>query len=294
MKILVLGSNGMLGHVIALHLMKRENVVTGIARQYNPFISTIICDVKDKERLKEIIISQNFDYIINCIALLVKESEDNKADSIYINSYLPHYIAGIIRPLKTKLIQISTDSVFSGRGENVYFEKNKKDCERFYDLTKSLGEIDDTNNITIRTSVIGFESKKNGTNLINWFLKQKGKVYGYDNVIWCGVTSVEYAKMIEKLMKMDCQGIFHLSNSSGISKGDLLRLINKYLRKNEIKILSNNDIKMKRILINTNNTLGLNVSSYEKMICDLRKWILDKELYYKYFYGKDLYDLIQF
>jgi hypothetical protein len=44
-----------------------------------------------------------------------------------------------------------------------------------YGLSKSLGEIIDDKNLTLRTSIIGPELKDNGEGLFSWFVKQTGR-----------------------------------------------------------------------------------------------------------------------
>ena len=292
MKVLVLGSNGMLGHVVALYFKKKGHIVDGIARNNNPFINTFVFDLRDTDQLSGIIKEEKYDFIINCAALLVGESEKSNTDSIFINSYLPHFVADLISRMDTKLIQISTESVFSGETKIYYSDKDRKDCTRFYDFTKAIGEIDDCKNITIRTSVIGFESKNTQKSLLNWFLHQKNEVEGYDDVIWSGVTNIQYARILEQLIPTDKHGIFHLSNNLGISKGDLLRLFNNYLHKNKIEVKSNKNVSMSRILICSEELKDYEVPSYEIMVLDLKNWVKDNHDYYKHFYRESLDEII--
>ena len=66
----------------------------------------------------------------------------------------------------------------------------------FMEEVNFLGEISN-NSITLRTSFIG---KELGTNraLLNWFLSQKGKIKGYRNAIYSGLTTLEVAKVLDK------------------------------------------------------------------------------------------------
>ena len=90
--------------------------------------------------------------------------------------------------LKFRLIHFSTDCVFSGLKGN-YLETDFADANDIYGRSKFLGEISNNGNITIRTSFIG---KELGTNraLLNWFLSQKGKIKGYKNAIYSGLTTL--------------------------------------------------------------------------------------------------------
>ncbi|MDK2810426.1 MAG: dTDP-4-dehydrorhamnose reductase [Petroclostridium sp.] len=292
MKVLILGSNGMLGHVVSLYLAKNGHDVTGVARSNNPFIKTIVLDVRNFDGVRKTILEGDYDFIINCAALLVDESERNKSDSILINSFLPHFISDLIKDTDTKLIQISTDSVFSGIGKSEYYDDDHKDCLRFYDLTKSLGEISDSRNITLRSSVIGLESKNSTKSLVNWFLNQNDIVQGYDKVIWSGITNLEYAKLINQIIGHNLSGVYNLSNNSGISKGDLLRLINENIRRDKITIISNVQTLSHRVLIHSKTLDSFKISSYENMMIDLKNWIIENKDYYEYFYGDSIRKMI--
>ena len=62
---------------------------------------------------------------------------------------------------------------------------------------QNLGEvINYKNSLTIRTSIIGPEIRTTKTGLFNWFLNTENKLYGYTNVIWSGLTTLELSKFI--------------------------------------------------------------------------------------------------
>ena len=71
-KVLVLGSSGMLGHVLTTTL-KQDNLykVFNISRNKKIDNKTIFCDVLDLEKLKKIIIELKPDFIVNCIGILI-------------------------------------------------------------------------------------------------------------------------------------------------------------------------------------------------------------------------------
>lgn len=47
MKFLIIGCNGMAGHIIALHLKEQGHQVIGYAREKSRFVNTIIGDATD-------------------------------------------------------------------------------------------------------------------------------------------------------------------------------------------------------------------------------------------------------
>ncbi|MDR1914078.1 MAG: sugar nucleotide-binding protein, partial [Clostridiales bacterium] len=160
MKILVLGATGMAGHVITTHLCERCKDVTAFSRRPFPYCENIIGDAEDFYYLRKIISENNFDVIVNAVGLLAKDSEKNKSNAVLTNSYLPHFLSN----LPPKIIHLSTDCVFSGSRGN-YKENDLRDGEIFYDRSKSLGELNNGRDLTLRQSIIGPDINENGIGL---------------------------------------------------------------------------------------------------------------------------------
>ena len=55
MKFLVLGCNGMAGHMLSLYLKEGGYEVDGFARKESPFIHTVLGDARDTGLLRNII-----------------------------------------------------------------------------------------------------------------------------------------------------------------------------------------------------------------------------------------------
>ena len=184
-KIFILGTNGMAGHIIFNYLKTELNnfELISIARKHNFYRSDYELDIQNLKNLETLILKNKPNTIINCIGILNKNAEDNPADSILINSYFPHFLEKVTSQLQTKIIHLSTDCVFSGLKGN-YKENDFKDATGFYALTKSLGEINNNKDLTIRTSIIGPDLNPNGIGLFNWYTKQTGIVKGYKNAIY--------------------------------------------------------------------------------------------------------------
>ena len=130
----------MAGHVITRYLESlNKYVVTNVAlEKLND--ETIIANVEDKELVKEIVYKYKPNVVINCIGRLVKDSSNHPDLAIYLNSFFPHYLAKLGKDMNFKLINLSTDCVFSGK-KGDYSEYDFKDGEDMYARTKALGEI---------------------------------------------------------------------------------------------------------------------------------------------------------
>ena len=282
MKFLVLGCNGMAGHLVSLYLKEKGHDVVGFARTENPNIKTIVGDVSDFEKLNLIISSGDYDVIVNCIGILNQVAENNKANAVLINSLLPHHLAEQTKNTKTKVVHMSTDCVFSGH-TGPYTETSLPDATTFYGRSKSLGEIVDDKNITIRTSIIGPDLTEKGIGLFNWFMKQSGEINGFTKAIWTGITTYELAKLIEVVSQDEkAVGLINFVNNTSISKYDLLGTIAKVFGIN-IKINPNADYDCDKTLLRTNMSVDYQIPSYETMIKEMKEWIEGhKELYPHY------------
>lgn len=281
LKFLVLGATGMAGHTISLYLFEKGHDVTTFSKTSFPYCKNIIGDATDKDFLTSIL-RNNYDVVINCIGILNKACDEEPSKAVYINSYLPHLIVDILKDTDTKLIQMSTDCVFSGNSGH-YSENSFRDGGSFYDRTKALGEVVDNKNLTFRTSIIGPDTKENGIGLFNWFMKQNGKVSGYTKAIWTGVTTLTLAKAMEVAAIENLTGIYNLVNNKSISKFELLNLFNKYFKGNPLNIEPSESVSVNKALVNNRKDLSFCVQDYEQMAIEMKEWIVEhKNLYPHY------------
>ena len=235
MRILILGVNGMIGHVLFNYLCLNSNYKTyGTIRLNNQSESLFknnknvftISMKKDTEFIRLIDkISPNL--IINCLGIVKQKlSDHNYLSTIYMNSLLPHRIEKICRKFSIRLINFSTDCVFSGVKGN-YKEDDIPDPIDFYGRTKLVGEVNYGNVLTIRTSFIGHQiNAKYG--LLEWFLTQKDNCKGFVNAIYSGLPTIEIAKILNDhiIVNKKLIGLYQISGNA-INKYELLSLINK-------------------------------------------------------------------
>ena len=275
-KVLVLGNKGMLGHV--LYKTFQENSanqkydVIGINRSVdNTDNNSYTLDVLKLDELEQFIKNKQPNYIVNCIGSLVEASINNPSLAIQTNSLLPHFLNEISEKYSFKLIHISTDCVFDG-SKGRYKESDKKTETNYYGLTKNLGEINNDRSLTIRTSIIGPEIKLKTTGLFDWVISQKcNTIHGYSRAIWSGLTTIELAKFIIWSLDKEITGIVHATNSEGISKYDLIKIINDVFYLN-IDLIKNNDYKIDKSLLNE-KIKNYNFPNYTQMINEMKIWI---------------------
>lgn len=276
-KILIIGAEGMLGHVVKTYFEEKGHEIICTTRKEKS--SDLYFNISDTVTGIEPIIKEvEPDVLINCIGILNKVAEEHKALAILINSYLPHYLDELSAKYNFKLVHVSTDCVFNGEVGG-YDEDSVPNETSMYGRTKALGEVINDRSVTLRTSIVGPDINENGIGLFKWFMDQEGEVGGYDKVMWTGVTTMWYAKCMEMAIEKDLVGLHHCVNNDTISKYDLLVLFKKYFDK-DITINHNPDVESKKTLVRTSKSFDFGIPSYEEMIKEMREWVVEhKEMY---------------
>lgn len=270
MKLLILGSDGMVGHVVSLYMKEQGHEVSEVG-ETDPVLD-------DYDALGRKIRADNYDAIINCTAIINQDAEVDKVGAVKTNSLLPHFLEAVTVGTDTVIVHRSTDCIYSGVKGN-YALEDWPDAKSFYARSKALGELNNEKDITIRTSLIGPEEDENGSGLFNWFYNQNGEVNGFANAIWTGLTTIEFTKEIEWLLLNEKHGIFQLVPDYAIGKYDLLCLFEKYYPGDRIINRVDNK-KVDKSLIPVCG--GINVPDYETQIVEMRKWTDDHKEIYRY------------
>ncbi len=272
MKILVIGSNGMAGHIITKYLKQQGHTVTTSAKTK----SDINIDI-EKISYTDSFFSMltDYDFVINCIGLLVKDSIDRPDRAAIINSWFPHYLEYNLKDSSTKLIHLSTDCVFDGeKGE--YVETDIHTEMNAYGSSKSNGEVNNTKDITFRMSIIGTEIKSNGTGLLNWIMTNPNiELQGWENAWWNGITTLQLAKCISQYINdPKISGVYHLvGNANKINKYDLLCKINEIFSLGKIIIKTEGPKPVNKILIDTRKEIDFKIPNYDIQLHELKDFI---------------------
>jgi dTDP-4-dehydrorhamnose reductase len=283
--ILVLGKNGMLGHMVFdvfdfynnnNNNIKKYKILGATEKDLNIYNNQK--NELEENKIEKFIIKHKPKYIINCIGIINKYANKNIILTQKINTNFPHYLNYLSYKYDFKLIHISTDCVVDND---------------IYGTSKLYGEIYDNKNITIRTSIIGPELKKNGKGLFHWFVissKKNNNIDGYSNIFWDGVTTLQLSDFIWDIIYNE-QNVFGLINyrtKNYLSKFNILKIINKQFdlrcNINSIKI-KKNEIKSK-IMIDSENKCDI---SYQNQILNLYNYMLifKNTKYSQYFVKKN-------
>ena len=229
-KVLVIGSKGMLGQDLCSEFKKKGIDSVGWDRED--------IDITKSEEMNKI--DSSFTHIINCAAYTdVDGSESNHelCDAINIDGI--RNITDRCNELDIVLVSISTDYVFDGEQES-YNEDNVRDPLNYYGLSKSRGEEYIESNLKkyfiVRTAWL---FGKNGNNFVKTMIKlgkSKDEIKVVNDQIGSPTYTVDLSlAIIDLILEEKRYGIYHLINSGSCSWFEFAK---------EIMKLSNLDCKV--------------------------------------------------
>lgn len=267
-RIVLFGSNGMLGNYIKAYFSKKDNI-------------ELICVSRNEFEINTDNISRLDDYlkslhineetcVINCIGLIPQRNTEC-LDYYLVNTIFPSYLSKICNKYKSKLICPTTDCVFSGK-KGDYIETDFHDETNAYGISKSLGEPVDAT--VIRVSIIG-EEKWNKKSFLEFVKNSVGEINGWDNHYWNGITCLQYCKIIDKIISENrfWNGIIHFYSPTKKSKYELACIIKDiYKVPIEInKVMTENKVdKTLSSKYDTNN--AFNIPELEQQIYEQSKF----------------------
>ena len=277
MNILIFGITGMIGSAFFKTMSQSKDInAFGTVRQFDDKLFfdnilriniSVVKNVMDNKELEILFQKIKPDFVINCTGI-IKQNKHNDTPLIVvpINSLFPHKLTKYCECYNAKLIQISTDCVFSGL-KGKYNENDIPDALDLYGRSKIIGEVKNNKSaLTIRTSVIGHELQRK-TSFLDWVVNSSNTINGYTNALYSGLTVKELVEVtFNHIFTNNLCGIYHIG-SSYISKFKLIKIICDIYNIN-IKVISDESFKIDRTLNSKKfkNRTGYIVPDWEKMI----------------------------
>lgn len=138
MNILILGGNGMAGHVLVDHFRGRPDCTVHYTSRDPRDHDACRLEATNPAEVDQLLVRLQPDYVINAIGILNQKAEEHPGEARIVNSLLPHRIAASLDALGYggKLVHISTDCVFSG-------EIDEADIPHPHGRSGSSDEIDE-------------------------------------------------------------------------------------------------------------------------------------------------------
>lgn len=287
MKILILGADGMLGHELVsnlsvdheVHAVLRRPPSAAVAHALDAAIVHVGFDARVPNSAVPLLASVRPEAVVNCAGIVKQRQEaTHPLESIRVNALFPQELVELCQVARTRMIHLSTDCVFSG-AVGAYREHDVPDPLDLYGRSKLLGEVAAPPATTLRTSIIGLELTRHDS-LVEWFLRQRGRIAGYTNAIYSGVTTMEMSRCVRMLLTQfpDLSGLWHVA-ADPIDKYSLLIKLATALDRADVEIVPESDPRCDRSLIGTRFTTatGYAPPTWDDMLHELAIRIRQRE-----------------
>lgn len=213
MKVLVTGANGQLGHDVINALKKRNHESIGVD------ISEM--DITDYESVQIKLMNVKPDAVIHCAAwTAVDDAEDNVERCRLVNATGTENIAKVCKELKSKMMYISTDYVFDGKGERPWEPDDIVTVPlNIYGQTKYEGEVAVRNHVEKYFIVrIAWVFGINGKNFIKTMLnlsKTHDSLAVVNDQVGTPTYTYDLARLLVDMIETDRYGNYHATNEGG-------------------------------------------------------------------------------
>jgi perosamine synthetase len=289
-KILITGVSGMLGSNLAYYFKDNYDIL-GLYNTHPVEIKGIHiqqADILSVDSLKNVIQDYKPDIIIHCASLTdIEYCETRKEKTDLVNVIGTKNIVDSVNNVNTKIIYISSDSVYEGVAGN-FSETDPVIPQNYYGLTKYKGELEvlkRSNSLILRTNIFGW-NVQDKFSIAEWILHElteKTQINGFKDVYFSSIYTFDLAKILEKAIEQDLAGIYNCGSSDSISKYEFARLLATRFNLDEklIHPISIDDFKFKA---KRGKNLSLNVSKLTNALsCNLPRIHDTVEAFYQDF-----------
>ena len=224
MNVLITGANGQLGYEIILQLESRG--INGVGTDIqNDAVGTgysyIKLDITDSLQTEKVICDIKPDVIIHCAAWTAVDDAEEKEELVRrVNVDGTYNIVKAAKKIDAKVIYISTDYVFDGKGDTPWYP----DCKEYnplniYGMTKLEGEKVVSELIDKYFIVrIAWVFGKNGNNFIKTMLnlsKKYNELKVVNDQIGTPTYTYDLARLLLDMAESDKYGYYHVTNEGG-------------------------------------------------------------------------------
>ena len=266
MKVLVTGYNGQLGYDVVKKLEENSIECTGTTRKD--------FDLTNEKETKKFIENYHPDVVVHCAAYTkVDQAEDEKELSYQVNVVGTRFVAEACKEINAKMVYISTDYVFDGKGNKPFEVTDQPNPINYYGLTKYKGELEVKKILEQYFIVrISWVFGENGNNFVKTMLKL-GKERDSLDIVADQVGSPTYtydlARLIIDMIKTDKYGIYHATNEGYCSwyefAKEIFRIANINVEINPIKT-EDYSTKAKRPKNSTLNKKKLDINGFKRLM----------------------------
>lgn len=225
-RVLVLGAYGRLGPALSKHLVECGHEVL---RQGRGDGAQIRCDPVDSGSVAALLKQYGVEAIVNLAAATsVDACEQRPRDAFAANVRVVESVAtavnGLPQACRPRLVHISTDQVYWGRGPH---GEDEAQPPNVYALTKYAGELAAiaAAGCVLRTNFIGASGHPARPGLSDWIvgeLRAGRGVTALTDVQFSPLHMTTLCQCIERVLWVPAHGVYNTGSHDGASKADLV------------------------------------------------------------------------
>ncbi len=232
MKILLLGSQGMLGRDLEATLSIDHEV---IGKDIDDFNITSLTDCRG------VIEEAAPDIVINAAAYTdVDGCEDNPEACFAVNAEGVNNVGLVCKERNLKLVHFSTDYVFDGTKGEPYIETDAPNPINVYGQSKLQGELYlralTDNFLIVRTSWLYGKHGKNFVKAIVSRAQSGGPLTVVNDQVGSPTSTVDLSRAVKVLIEEGHTGLFHVTNRGRCSWYDFAQKILEYAGYRDVPI----------------------------------------------------------
>lgn len=255
-RILITGSNGMLGQKAVQFYSSKENIeLLSTSVEEKSFVDKVdyvSVELKNRDSIKKLIYDYCPDFIVHTAAFTnVDLSEKLREDAWRINVKGVEYIAEAARTIDAQIIHISTDYIFDGK-DGPYGENAKPNPVGYYGRTKLASEnalrISGTFFTILRTNVLYGIAPNSRLDFVRWVitaLRNNQEIKIVNDQFGNPTFIDDLVQAINKIIDFKKTGVYNIGGKEFLSRYDFTLRIAEFfgLNKNLILPISTEELK---------------------------------------------------
>jgi dTDP-4-dehydrorhamnose reductase len=209
MRVLVTGADGQLGYDMVKRL--NENSIECLGTSLNEL------DITNEAQTNKVITNYNPDVVIHCAAYTAVDKAENERELCYnVNVLGTKYVASACKDIDAKMVYISTDYVFDGKGNQPFEVTDQPNPINYYGKTKYKGELEVQKLLNKYFIIrISWVFGKNGNNFVKTMLrlaKERNEISVVADQIGSPTYTYDLTRLIVDMIQTENYGIYHATN----------------------------------------------------------------------------------
>jgi dTDP-4-dehydrorhamnose reductase len=232
-RLLITGASGLLGANLVMVTERSFDVIAVVHTQDIAFsrAQTVRADLTDANHIQKLFEDYRPDGVIHCAAdTAIDDLDPNPDRATLLNTEMAREVAKASADTQSRLMFVSTDSVFDGRN-GPYKEIDKPTPLNVYARSKLAGEYavaeEYPDALIVRTNLFGW-SPGSKRSLAEWFYSRLvigESCAGFTDIYFSPVYAPQLAEIFLEMLDQGLEGLYHAPGDECLSKYEFGRRI---------------------------------------------------------------------